>query len=647
MLIRLDQVHKSYGSHQVLNDITFQINPGEHVGLVGRNGAGKTTIFRIIARQEDPDGGTISFAKALGVQMLAQQPDFEGGRSLREEALSVFESMRIMEAEMSRLEHIMSDAGTAAPNADLGAGLDTVMHQYSDLRHQYELAGGFSYPARCEAVLFGLGFAQTELEQPAALLSGGQKGRLALAKLLLAEPDLLLLDEPTNHLDVDAVEWLEDFLTNYKGAFIIISHDRFLLDKVATRIVEIDRGSAAIYPGNYTAFVRQREARRLAMSRQYEQQQEMIARTEEFIRRNIAGQKTKQAKSRRNMLERLDRVGAVEDDRTTDFNITPQSAKGGRGGRSVLAATGLAVGYGSNALVSGVSFILQYGERLAIVGPNGSGKTTLLKTLTGAIPTVGGEFHWGANARIGFYDQELKGLDPNSTVLDQLQEAAPKMPGGTPDGVFRNFLAKFLFTDEAVFKQVSVLSGGERSRLALAKLVYAKPDVLVLDEPTNHLDISSREALEAALAEYGGTIIVVSHDRYFLGKLASQVLHLHEGVATHAYGGYREFYEANRRQLLLKKESKKAASTRNTDSSRKPAAPSKTPRTRTRSQSDIEHEITLLESELADLSDKLANPSDATDFQQLGVLGTRHNSLASKLEALYQEWEAAALAAEE
>jgi ATP-binding cassette subfamily F protein 3 len=632
MLIKLEKVHKSYGAHQVLQDVSFQINPGEHVGLVGRNGAGKTTIFRMIGGLEEPDGGQVSLAKTLAVEMLAQQPRFDEGRSVREEAILVFERLHAMESEMARLEHLMGEARDTE--------LELAMHQYSDLRHEYEISGGFTYAARAESVLFGLSFTAEDLDQPSDQLSGGQKGRLALSKLLLAGPDLLLLDEPTNHLDVDAVEWLEDFLSEYKGAFVLISHDRFLLDRVAGKIVEVERGTTATYPGNYTAYIRQREDRRLAMSRQYEQQQEMIARTEEFIRRNLAGQKTKQAKSRRNMLERLDRVEAVQDGGTTNFNLG--LATGAKSGRSVLTAASLSVGYDSKPLVSNLSLILQHGERLAVVGPNGSGKTTFLKTLTGRIPPVAGEFHWGANIRIGFYDQELRGLDPEATVLAELQQSAPKVPGGTPDGALRGFLARFLFTDEAVFKPVSVLSGGELSRLALAKLIYAGADVLILDEPTNHLDIPSREALEGALAEYSGTIIVVSHDRYFLGKLASQVLQLDGGMATHAYGGYLEFYEASRQQLQVEKLSARQAARRQ----KKPPPRTTRPRDKGRSQADIESEISLLEGELADLSEKLAQPPAGVDFQQLGEIGNRHNSVASRLQTLYQEWEAAGLGAD-
>src|SRR5262249_10641137 len=452
--------------------------------------------------------------------------------------------------------------------------------------------------------------------------------------------------EPTNHLDVNAVEWLEGFLSEYKGAFMIISHDRFLLDKTATKIVEIDRGSATTYQGNYTAFVRQREERRAVMSRQFEQQQEMIARTEEFIRRNIAGQKTKQAKSRRNMLERLERVEAIQKNESTDFNIRPPSGGTGRGGRSVLTVKDLAVGYDSKAVVKDLSLILQHGERLAVVGPNGSGKTTFLKTLLGMIAPVAGEFQWGANARVGFYDQELKGLDPNLTVLGQIREAAPRVSGGTPDGVLRSFLARFLFTDDAVFKAVSVLSGGERSRLALATLVYGSPDVLVLDEPTNHLDIPSREALEAALAEYTGTIIVVSHDRYFLGKLATQVLELADGTGIHAYGGYREYYEASRQQIQARKDANRLAARRSAEGPRKSANRRKSGARKGRSQTEIEVEISLLENELAEVNERLANPLDGVDFGQLGEMGKRHNSLVAKLENLYQEWEAAGTTAE-
>jgi ATP-binding cassette subfamily F protein 3 len=658
MLIKLDQVHKSYGSHQVLSGVSFQVNPGEHVGLVGRNGAGKTTIFRIVSRIEEPDAGQLSLARSLKVEMLAQQPQFDDQRSLRQEALSVFERLRAMESEMSRLEHLISDAAAHPHAPATSPELDAAMHQYSDLTHQYEMSGGFSYPARAEAVLFGLGFTAPDLDQPAAQLSGGQKGRLALAKLLLAEPDLLLLDEPTNHLDVNAVEWLEDFLSAYKRAFIIISHDRFLLDKIASKIIEVDRGTTTSYPGNYTAYTRQRDERRLSMARQYEQQQDMIARTEEFIRRNIAGQKTKQAKSRRNMLERLDRIDAIQDAATTDFKVAPAPrAQAARGGRSILTAAHLSVGYPSKPLVTNMSLILQHGERLAVVGPNGSGKTTLLKTLAGKVPPLAGEFHWAANLKIAFYDQELTGLDPDSTVLGQLQQVAPRLPGGTPDGALRSFLAKFLFTDEAVFKPVSVLSGGELSRLALARLIYPGADVLVLDEPTNHLDIPldeptnhldipSREALEAALAEFTGTIIVVSHDRYFLSKLASQVLELDQGIPTHRYGRYLEFYEATR-QHPTNRDQKQSGPAQIASRSNKSAPRPKQTSKKGRSQTEIEAEISLLEAELAELSEKLAQPTASVDFQELGEMGSRHNSLAAKLEALYQEWEAAASAADE
>jgi len=313
MLLRLDDVYKSYGATEVLRAVTFQINPRERVGLVGRNGAGKTTIFRLVTRQEETDRGQVVLLRGLRIGLLEQQPTFEGELSVRDEALNVFTEIRAMEEEMTRLEHAMSDSK--------GDVLDEAMHSYSDLRHAYEFGGGFSYHARAEAVLAGLGFSDDELDKPAEQLSGGQKARLALAKLLLSEPDVLLLDEPTNHLDVNAVEWLEDFLSEYKSAFVIISHDRFLLDRTATKIIEVDGGRATVYPGNYSAYTRQREERRLVQAREYDEQQELIARTEDFIRRNIAGQKTKQAKSRRKMLERIERVEAVRDERVGDFRL--------------------------------------------------------------------------------------------------------------------------------------------------------------------------------------------------------------------------------------------------------------------------------------------------------------------------------------
>ncbi|PYT03583.1 MAG: hypothetical protein DMF60_17885 [Acidobacteria bacterium] len=623
MLFRFDEVYKAYAATEVLRGVTFQINPREHVGLVGRNGAGKTTIFRLVTGQEETDRGEVALLRGLRIGLLEQQPTFAGGLSVREHALSVFTGMQGMEAEMTRLERAMSEAA--------GQALEEAMHSYSDVRHAYEIAGGFSYHAQAESVLAGLGFKDDQTDKPAEQLSGGQKARLALAKLLLSEPDVLLLDEPTNHLDVDAVEWLEDFLSEYKSAFVIISHDRFLLDRTATRIIEIDGGRTSLYPGNYTAYTKQREERRLTQAREYEEQQELIARTEDFIRRNIAGQKTKQAKSRRKMLERIDRVEAVRDERVGDFRLHGVA----RAGDNVLSVDDLSIGYQSNVLASGISFMLRRGERLGIIGPNGSGKTTLLKTILGVLKPISGGLTWGANVNIEYFDQELSTLDRESTVIEEIAAVAPR----AAPGEMRSYLAKFLFTGDDILKSVAALSGGEQSRLALAKLIYSRANVLVMDEPTNHLDIPSREALERALAEYPGTIITVSHDRYFLDKLATEIQHFENGLATYHTGSYSDFYAIHH----LKQPASTQAAPKRRPPSKAAKSPARSPATsRRRSAEELEQEIKNLESELAELTQTLSRASSDWRPEQYAQIGVRQEEISSRLEELYGEWQAAA-----
>ncbi|HET9531228.1 MAG TPA: ABC-F family ATP-binding cassette domain-containing protein [Blastocatellia bacterium] len=623
MLFRLEEVYKSYGAHEVLCGVTFQVNPAQRVGLVGRNGAGKTTIFRLLTGVEETDKGQVIFLKGLRVGVLEQQPSFAGNSTVREEALSVFTELRAMEDEIARLEHQMAET--------TGEELEEIMHSYSDLSHRYAMTGGFNYHARAESVLVGLGFKDDEMQKPADQLSGGQKARLALAKLLLAEPDVLLLDEPTNHLDVNAVEWLEDFLAEYRSAFVIISHDRFLLDRTTTKIVEIDAGRASVYTGNYSAYVRQREERRLAQARQYEQQQEMIARTEEFIRRNIAGQKTKQAKSRRNKLERLERIEAVRESRATDFGLKSVA----RAGDNVLAVADLVVGYDGVKVAGGISFLIRRGERVGIIGPNGSGKTTFLKTILGELDPIDGGLTWGANVNLAYFDQELAGLDLSSTVIDELRVVAPR----ATEGELRSYLGKFLFTGDEVFKPVVALSGGEKSRLALAKIIYSRANVLVLDEPTNHLDIPSREALEQALGEYPGTIITVSHDRYFLDRIATEILHFEDETATYHAGSYSDYYEERHR--------KQAEVAQAVVKRRAPSRPDKphtgnSSKQRKRSAEDLEKEIHKLEEEMSSLSAQLSSPPPDWGPEQYAEIAARHDEISYRIETLYKEWEFAA-----
>jgi ATP-binding cassette subfamily F protein 3 len=626
MIFRFEDVHKSYGAQDVLRGTTFQVNPGERVGLVGRNGAGKTTIFRLVTGREEADRGEVVLLRGLRVGFLEQQPIFTGDKNVRDEAVSVFTELREIEAEITRLEHVMAEA--------TGAPLDEAMHAYSDLRHRYEMTGGFTYQARAEAVLVGLSFGPDELSRPADQLSGGQKARLALAKLLLAEPDVLLLDEPTNHLDVNAIEWLEDFLSEYKSAFVIVSHDRFLLDRTASKIVEIDAGRATVYPGNYTAYVKQREERRLSQTREYEQQQEMIARTEDFIRRNIAGQKTKQAKSRRKMLEKLDRVEAVRDERVGDFRLQAVA----RAGDNVLSVLDLAIGRSSVSLARDISFLLRRGERLGIIGQNGSGKTTFLKTIIGELQPIDGGLIWGANVNLEYFDQDLSTLDFASTVIEEIAAAAQR----ASPAELRSYLAKFLFTGDDILKPVTALSGGEQSRLALAKLIYSRANVLVLDEPTNHLDIPSREALEQALAEYPGTIFAVSHDRYFLDKIATEILHFEDGAASYHNGSYSDYYELRHRKTP---ESQASSRPRRGAVPRK-SKPRANPQSKQRQHSagELEREIHTLEQELAELSEQLASPASDWGPEHYVQIGGRQGAISSQLEKLYLEWEEATAA---
>src|SRR6266478_9916544 len=534
MLFRLTDVHKSYGAQEVLRGATLQINPGEHVGLVGRNGAGKTTIFRLVDDEATPDRGEVVRARGLRLGLLSQHVHFEPGSTVHESALAAFGHLQQLEHEMHELEHRMAEAGD----------LEKVLERYSDLQHEFEREGGFEYSAKAESILQGLGFDRETWAMETEKLSGGQTNRLGLARLLLAEPDVLLLDEPTNHLDVAAVEWLEEYLQSYGSAYVVVSHDRYFLDQAASRIIEVENGRASSYTGNYSAYLVEREERREIQQRAYENQQHLIAKTEEFIRRNLAGQKTKQAKSRRTMLAKLERIDAVRPDQSSgDFRLKAIE----RAGNHVLTVDQVTIGYPDKVLARDISFILRRTECLGIIGPNGSGKTTFLKTILKKIPPLAGEIRWGTKVQVGYYAQQLDDLDDRNEIIMELRRVAPS---AATSGELRSFLGKFHFTGDDVYKHVRDLSGGEKGRLALAKLIYSRVNVLVLDEPTNHLDIPSREALEEALGAYEGTIITISHDRYFLDRVATQILALHgAGAAEHYNGDYTENHDWKAKSL--------------------------------------------------------------------------------------------------
>ncbi len=630
MLFRFSEVTKSYGAQEVLRGVTFQINPGEHVALVGRNGAGKTTILRLITGAETPDNGLIDAMRGLRFGVLAQHVDFSGAENVLDAALSVFENLRTLETRMRELEHVMTEAS--------GDELDSAMHEYSDAQHTYELEGGFNYHARTEAVLLGLGFSKEEFSKRAENLSGGEKNRLGLARLLLLEPDILLLDEPTNHLDVDAVEWLEEFLSAYKSAYLIISHDRFFLDHTVNRVLDLEFGKVESYKGNYSQYVVEKEERRELQQRAYEQQREMIERTEDFIRRNLAGQKTKQAKSRRTLLQRVERLESVSDLETASFKLKPTA----RTGDQVLILDKLAIGFPTKTLASNLNLTLRRSERLGIIGGNGTGKTTLLRTILGEQQPIDGEMRWGTGVNPGYYDQRLLTVDDRNTVIEELRTIAS---AAVTDGELRGFLGRFLFSGDDVFKPVSALSGGEKGRLALAKLIYSRVNVLILDEPTNHLDIASCEALEDALNEFDGTIVTVSHDRYFLDRIATQILAFTDKGVEYFDGGYTEFYD-DHHKALAEQQAREVEAQKAERAVRKAEAPKQSNKTNKSRQkapnpADIEADIHAKEAELHELAALLSTEEVARDKTKLFELSEKYEDLEARIAELYKTWEAA------
>ena len=630
MLFRLSEVYKSYSAHEILRGVSFQINLSEKVGLVGRNGAGKTTVFRLITGAETADAGTVVKINNLKLGLLEQHVDFTENETVHTAALSAFQRLHDIEAEMRRLEIRMAENPS-----------DEILEQYAELQIEFEREDGFSYTARAEAILLGLGFAKETWTLETKKLSGGQKNRLGLARLLLSQPDVLLLDEPTNHLDVNAVEWLENFLQNYEKTFVLISHDRYFLDRVSNRIIEIENGKAFSYKGNYSDFLIEREERREAQRRAFENQQAFIAKNEEFVRRNIAGQKTKMAKSRRNMLERLDRVDAVSADKSSgNFQLK----KVERAGDQVLTVENLSIGYGEKILARNIDFSLLRGEALGVIGGNGTGKTTFLKTILGDRRELSGKILWGAKVDTGYYSQNLEDLEERNEIIQELRRVAPL----AENGELRGFLARFLFTGEDIFKQVKDLSGGEKGRLALAKLIYSNKNVLVLDEPTNHLDIPSREALEAALDAFQGTIITVSHDRYFLDRIATQIMSFEEDKTVEIFkGNYSEFHEWKSSQpSAVSRQPENGSPVRNVEQNNEEQRPktkeqlSKNQRQRIENRiREIENQIPVAEERLAQLSFQMSQPEVASNHERLQEVSAQFQQTERKIQTLYEEWD--------
>ncbi|HHX40250.1 MAG TPA: ABC-F family ATP-binding cassette domain-containing protein [Armatimonadetes bacterium] len=629
-LLSVGELSKSYGTHEVLRSISFIVGPGEKVALVGRNGCGKSTLLRVIAGEEEPDAGRVSLLPRTHIGYLSQEPDLSAGESLLEAV--TWAVPRLVELER-RLQELEARLESHPPDAE------ELYAAYAEAQQEFAQAGGPAYAGRVKATLAGLGFCESDYGLPISALSGGQRTRAALAMLLLQEPDVLLLDEPTNHLDLPAIEWLEEYLTRTRSALIVVSHDRYFLDRVVTRVIELEEAEIHSYPGNYTAYSRIREERLARQQAVYERQLQQVEKLEEYIRRYGAGNRATMAKSREKALARIQ----LERPRTRKAEMHLDLTPGLRSGTEVVTVERLSKSYDGKQLFSGLELVVRRGERVGIVGPNGSGKTTLLRILMGQVHADAGHFAFGHNVEPGYFAQDLSGANPENTLLEEILDA-----GAATIEEARSLLARFLFFGDDVFKRVGDLSGGETNRMALARLLLSHANVLLLDEPTNHLDIAARDRLEEALLAFPGTVICASHDRYLLDRIATRIVEIAGGEARVYDDTYAEYRRRKERERLLAEQAAARAEKAAPSPPPKRVQPGKgvRPQDLRRAVKAMEARIAAAEARMQELYDLLAAGSTYTDGDLVREAHAEYEALNSSLPELYAEWERLAEAAE-
>ena len=626
IILQANKIERSFAGEVLFDNISLQVDERDRIALVGKNGAGKSTLLKILVGEEEPTSGEINKKRDLSLSYLAQDSRFESSNTIYDEMLHVFDDLRKTEKTLRQMELEMGEK--------TGADLEKLMQDYDRLSEEFRQAGGFTYEADIRAILNGFKFDESMWQMKIEELSGGQNTRLALAKMLLEKPNLLVLDEPTNHLDIETIAWLENYLVNYSGALLIVSHDRYFLDKVATITLDLTKHSLDRYVGNYSSFVEQKEQKLLTEAKNYEKQQKEIAALEDFVNRNLVrASTTKRAQSRRKQLEKMERLDKPEAG-TKSAHMTFHSDKAS--GNVVLTVEEAAVGYDDQILSEPINLDIRKMNAVAIVGPNGIGKSTLIKSIVGQIPFIKGEARFGVNVEVGYYDQTQSKLTPHNSVLDELWNDFKL----TPEVEIRNRLGAFLFSGDDVKKTVGMLSGGERARLLLAKLSMENNNFLILDEPTNHLDIDSKEVLENALIDFDGTLLFVSHDRYFINRVATQVLELSEEGSTLYLGDY-DYYLEKKAELealaAAQAEAEPASSTEEVTSNdyHLQKQNQKELRKITRRIEQLEAEMEELDQKIQAITETMHSTNDAADLVQLQ---SDLDQLTVQQEAVMEEW---------